>query len=212
MMHRSSNPQRASGASFTPSRYRLSVASGGGAVRIDDCRDARTVLEWRGHVARRLMQNSPLLRAAASCGAIAIGKQVLKRLALSATAIEYERSALHDAADLELQAAEQLWQRLREIDIRIPSFHARVAKVLFRYPGEHLSAADALCLTQLKFPNHDAEQLRECLDDLSMWGVVQRIAVRTDVFYDLDVAPHLHLFDARTRQLADAPTSGTLIR
>ena len=195
-----------------PRRYRLRVNPTGDCIRIDDGQDAaRTLLSWRGDVARRLLDGNPLLQAAARNGVVSIDKHELKRLTLRATTFDVEDSDPSDL-DLELRGAEHLWQRLRDLGIRIPSFHSRVAKVLFRYPDEHLCAADAQCLTQLAFPNHGADRLSQCLDDLVAWRVVQRVAVGADVFYDLDIEPHLHLFDTRTCELTDAPTSGIVIR
>lgn len=203
---------RAAVADHIPAARRYRLSGSKTQIRVEDCRDQRTLLAWRGKTARFLRARSKLLIALGERGTIAISKTELQRLALMATTFQYGERERNVAAERELLASEKLWQRLRDIDLRIPSFHSRVARLLFRYPGEHLSAADARCLAELKFPNHDAARLQECLDDLARWGVVQRIAVGADVFYDLDLEPHLHLYDTRTRQLTDAPRSGTLIR
>ena len=214
-MHRSLDSLLVVGTTSAGRRYSLSAHAGEVTVddlTIDDGPAGRIVLSWRGEVARRLVAKNALARKAAKCGPISISKQAAKRLALQAAAIGYEDGELDVAADSELLVADRLWQRLRDLGIRIPRVHSHVAIALFRYPGEHLSAADALCLAQLTFPNLDAVRLNGCLDDLADWGVVQRISVGVDVFYDLETAPHLHLFNTQTRELTDAPTSGVIMR
>ena len=53
--------------------------------------------------------------------------------------------------------------------------------------------------------------IHACLDDLTTWKVIQRIVIDDEnVFYDVDMRPHLHIFDPVTRSLVDAPRAGVV--
>ena len=106
---------------------------------------------------------------------------------------------------------DRLQRRLSELEVRLPSFHKRIAALLFGLPGQHLSDADVHSLTQFRYPFVDDERTTRVLDDLVRWGVLQRIdAGANGVFYDIETRAHLHVYCTRTGELRDAPASGIL--
>ncbi|MEM7503711.1 MAG: hypothetical protein AAF417_16790 [Pseudomonadota bacterium] len=167
-------------------------------------------MSWDGDVAARLLKTKPLADRRLSQGTYRIEKGDVRALALAAAALEVRSGPGGDATpvDLEIRATEAVWRRLQELRIRIPPFHGRVARQLFRYPNVHFSEADAVCLLKLQFTCVSSDALRSCLDDLVQWRVIQQIKVEDCRFFDIDNTPHLHIYNTRTRELSDAPSAG----
>lgn len=188
------------------------VGREGDSLRLDITKDGEILLQWRGRVARRLLEWFEKARCRdGSATSVRISKHALQELALRAAAIEIQlRDSPDDRLDQQVRANERLWLRLRELGCRIPPFHARAAQVLYRYPNAHLGEADALSLLSVEYPAVDSGKLSAVTTDLARWGVIQRIEVGGMTFYDTNTAPHLHIYRTSTRELEDAPATGVL--
>ena len=92
------------------------------------------------------------------------------------------------------------------------ALHRRLHDVLLNAPGVHMTAEDACQHLTLDGIFVHENQVAVCLDGLTECGLLQRIEVDADnVFYDVDTTPHLHVFDANTRELHDAPGHGLIV-
>lgn len=185
----------------------------GVSITVEDPSRNSIVLEWRGALAKRMLDNG--LPGVPLCGngAYALDKATLQHLALAATAIEMRLDhACYDVTfELSNQAARRaLASRVRELGIDLPQSHASVALQLFRYSGRHFSSTDAVCVTLLRYPMVSAERVEAILDKLVGWRVLQRIDIGDTSFYDVNTEPHLHIYCSQTRELFDAPATGVL--
>lgn len=199
-----------------PGRYRVTIVEN--AVRapgisVSDRHSGRLILSWRGRVAERILDMDALgLRCRGDSG-FDCDKPLLQRLAIAGAAAERQ---LADSPDVPLpnhRHDESLEDRRlpeRSSD-RWSSLHGAVQYLLEAFPGQHLAEDDVVCLMQFRLPCLSRQQVRSALSDLADWNKVQTIRVPTGaIHYDLDTRPHLHVFDARTQQLYDAPESGVL--
>ena len=108
-------------------------------------------------------------------------------------------------------AFRSLSMRLSRLGRRLPLPHYRVARLLFSYPGEHLSLEDVTCLLLLESAFLSRHSVRLWLDELVPWRVIQRIEIDArNTGYDIDTRPHLHVYYPKTRSLHDAPADGVL--
>ncbi len=108
---------------------------------------------------------------------------------------------------------ESLNARAARLGLQLAGPHKLIARLLFAKPGQHFSVDDVACLFLLECPSlvFTEEQLTAYLGELARWGIVQRIEVDGDnVFYDINTSPHLHVFNAHTRELNDANLHGIL--
>lgn len=183
-------------------RYEISVSDGRFglfAVRIFDLERQKDLVTWQGAVARYLLVGGALpIGSASRFGA---SKSTVWHLVLAAAAF---------SANEELEVPPPLAERLERLGIELTGSEARLARLLFEYPGQHLSRNDVICLCSLRYPGtgHCVPALLERLVDA---GVVQKIEIdRDNVFFDLDTRPHVHVFDRGTLQLFDAPPRGVI--
>ncbi len=218
-------------ASTEETRYRLRIEqppAGGPRIRIESRTTGRVLLEWRGALARHLLQSGALPDTALRSADYACNKSLIRHLTLTCAAAKL---ALNRIAALEpvddrrpsrprlrsvnaaqgLSPTDRLIERLEVCRRRLPGPHLLVAKTLFKRQGEHFSESEVVCLMALEYPSMRTSLVNTCLDELTAWDVIQRIVIDDEnVFYDIDMRPHLHIFDPATRSLRDAPQSGVL--
>lgn len=164
-------------------RYRLEISRRPHRVRVHDNRSATPLFDWRGAVALRLVESGAIPAGLSSDGDHRCDKSLVMHLALAAASM----------------------------NVALPRPHAWVAGILHSHPERHLSQDDVVCLAALEAPNVNQRQVLDCIDDLVRWRLIARIVVDTDhVFFDIVTEPHLHVFDARSGELRDAPTDGIL--
>ncbi len=212
-------------------RYRLHLQrqpGGSERVRVEDRNSGDVLLEWSGPYARHLLQSGALPDSALRSADYACDKSFIRHLTLTCAAAKL---AMDQIAELESIAerprraprlrpvnstrepspTERLIERLDACGRRLPGPHLLVAKTLFERKGEHFSESDVVCLMSLECPSMRTSLVHTCLDDLTDWRVIQRIVIDADnVFYDIDMSPHLHVFDPAARMLTDAPSAGVL--
>jgi hypothetical protein len=83
-----------------------------------------------------------------------------------------------------------------------------VAQVIFSHPGEHMTADDLHHILLQRYQGVSRCSVDAGLGQLSNLGVVQCIEVGVQhVFYDSNVVPHAHIFDALTERLKDENSS-----
>ncbi len=212
-------------------RYRLRVERlprGSARIRVEDRATGDVLLEWGNSLARHLLQCGALPESALLSADFACDKSLIRHLTLTCAAAKL---ALDQIAELEsdedrprsaprlrpvnstreLSPAERLVDRLDACGRRLPGPHLLVAKTLFERKGEHFSESDVVCLMSLECPSMRTSLVHTCLDELTAWNVIQRIVIDSEnIFYDVDMRPHLHIFDPATRSLRDAPPTGVL--
>jgi len=104
-----------------------------------------------------------------------------------------------------------LTTRLKDLGQQLTELHILIARVIFSHPGSHFCEQDVICLLLLEYTSFEEFPITSQLEDLARWNVVQRIEVDADnVFFDINITPHLHLFDPDTRELCDAPLRGVV--
>ncbi len=218
-------------------RYRIRISNhstGLPSVRIHDRLRDLVLLEWHGEVVHHLLNSGVLPARFLDNGHYTCDKTFIWHLILTAAAtemalnqLEYSNCATTETflqagrrqnttqetsgsnEDHQRSAQESLRQRLQRLQVQIEGPHLHIARMLFKYPGNHFSAAAVLSLMLLEYPVFSRSIITPELDDLAHWSVVQRIEIDADnVFYDINTTPHLHLFDPVTRELRDAPASG----
>lgn len=227
------------GESSAEKRYQMRVANratGSPVVQVyDGLRDC-LLFEWRGAVVRHLIESKVLPNGTARHRHYACDKSFIWHLILAAAAtkIVLDQMDLLDVvpSTYPLQRTyprpyppqvvlanganrqsrfESLAQRLKRLERCLVAPHQQIARLLFAYPGNHFSGEEVSCLMLLECPSLEGQRINAQLDDLARWQVIQRIEVDADnVFYDIDTRPHLHLFDAGSRQLSDAPVHGIM--
>lgn len=218
-------------AASEKNRYRLRIdrpSRGSARVRVEERATGNVLLEWRDSLARHLLQSgalpeSALLRADCTCD-----KSLIRHLTLTCAAAKLamdqiaELEAVEDRArpaprlrpvdsTREPSPTDRLIERLDTCGRHLPGPHLKVAKTLFERRGEHFSESDVVCLMSLECPSMRTSLVHTCLDELTAWNVIQRIVIDSEnVFYDVDMRPHLHIFDPASRSLYDAPETGVL--
>ncbi|MDJ0711704.1 MAG: hypothetical protein QNJ14_15040 [Woeseiaceae bacterium] len=183
-------------------RYEISVLDGRYglfAIRIFDRERRHDVVAWHGDTARYLLAAGALPDHYTA--RFLADKSVVWHLVLAAAAY---------AANEKLDTPPMLAERLDRLDLELTGAEARLARMLFEHPGQHLSLDDIVCLCSLRYPA-TGHLVPGLLEQLARKGVIQKITVdRHTVFFDLDTRPHVHVFDRRTRELLDAPTQGVI--
>ncbi len=183
-------------------RYEISVLDGRFglfAVRIFDLEQQQDLVTWQGAVARYLLTSGALPDGNAS--RFGASKSTVWHLVLAAAAF---------SANARLASPPMLAERLERLGTKLTGSEARLARLLFEYPGQHLSRDDVICLCSLRYPG-TGHCVPALLERLAGAGVVQKIEIdRDNVFFDLDTRPHVHVFDRSTLQLFDAPTQGVI--
>lgn len=166
-----------------PHRYRVEIRSRPRRVRVYDRRSATPLFDWRGMAALNLVDSGAIPESLCAEGSHACDKALVMHLALAAASM----------------------------NVALPRPHAWVAGILHSHPERHLSKDDVVCLAMLDAPNVGKRRVLDCLDDLVRWRLISRIDVDADhVFYDIVTEPHLHVFDASSGELRDAPSKGVL--
>ncbi len=196
----------------TPNRYLVHVsgrATAMPAVRVYDRARKQVVLRWHGQVARRLLDSKALPLKGLSNGSHDCDKAQLQTLALAAASIQMERERHTIPGRPGLRRVDGLDEK----DFRMATtLHHAVLALLFDHAQRHLAAEEVVFLMLIRCPSITACRIEQVLDDLVRWSMIQRITVDADsVYYDTDMREHLHVFDARTRELRDAPASGVLL-
>ncbi len=164
-------------------RFRVDIRRQPLRVLVFDRNSKTPLFDWRGAAAEHLTGSGAIPERLCCEGSHGCDKALVMHLALAAAS---------------MTAA-------------LPRPHAWVAGILHAHPERHLSRNDVLCLALLDAPNVSERQVLHCIDDLVRWRLVNRIEVDAEhVFYDIDTEPHLHVFDASTGELRDAPTVGIL--
>ncbi|MDJ0917661.1 MAG: hypothetical protein QNJ05_07850 [Woeseiaceae bacterium] len=177
-------------------------------IIVTDRHRRRRVLQWQGSIARRLLESAALPLAGMKNGRHNCDKPLMQRLAIAGAAAT---SSLADGrrrtdeprtgSGLESEASQR----------KLAALHGCVVRLLEDFPNQHLAEEDIVCLMQFRMPCVSDVQVKTALDDLAAWQRIQRITVPGgSAHYDLDTRPHLHVYDARTRELRDAPASGVL--
>ncbi|MDJ0761155.1 MAG: hypothetical protein QNJ19_17305 [Woeseiaceae bacterium] len=173
----------------------------------------RTILQWQGSIARRLLQSDALPLALMNDGQHDCDKPLMQRLAMAGAAAT---SVLSDGRQTSIDSRNGVGPEPAGAGGETPArkraaLHGCVVGLLEEFPKQHLAEEDVVCLMQFRLPCVSDTQVRSALDDLCEWNRVQRITVPGgSVHYDLDTRPHLHVYDARTRELRDAPGSGVI--
>lgn len=193
-------------------------------IRVYDDSDGAYLTSWSGPVAASLLAADPLrgmLSAGSSC---VCTKDFVRKLMLAASAATSTLAQLQqnvskiigepDPTGVSLVgqtngsavfADAALAERLRRADAGFSLDTISVARMLFRYPGEHFSASDVQSLLMIHYPMNDCHGVDECLDALAAQHIIQRIEIAPSlVFFDIDVTPHAHRYDWRTGELHDA--------
>lgn len=167
----------------TPQRYRVDVSTRPHRVRVFDRGASTPLFDWRGVAARHLVRSGAIPEELCAEGSHGCDKSLVQHLALAAASA----------------------------NVALPRPHAWVAGILHAHPERHLPEEDVLSLALLEAPSVGARRVLECIDDLVRWQIITRIAVdAAHVFYDIETEPHLHVFDASTGELRDAPANGVL--
>ena len=184
------------------SRFRLFIsdrASPMPAIRVYDSSRQGVLLRWQGEVASHLLKAGNLPLRYLTNGSHDCDKGLLRRLTIAAAALQMKS---------ERQDAPEGGDRPHR---DIPPLHHCVATLLFDHPDHHFAGEEVVCLMALRYPCIAPRHVTRVLGDLVDWNVIQRIAIDAETeFYDLDTRPHLHVYDARARELRDAEVSGVL--
>ena len=197
-------------------RYRVTIDRSRGAapdVRVIDRSTGRLLLSWRGRVAAKLLSMDALALQRRQTGGFYCDKPLLQRLAMAGAAAERQvNGSLPEHTPERIAPAVEATRASDVTDAgRRSALHAVLLSLLEEFPKQHLAEDDIVCLLQFRLPCIAAGQVRAALSDLAGWNDVQPIRVPTGaIHYDLDTRPHLHVFDARTKQLRDAPACGVL--
>lgn len=166
-----------------PHRYRVEIRRHPHRVRIHDRHSTTPLFDWRGAAALHLVESGAIPGHLCNEGSHACDKTLVMHLALA----------------------------VASMNVALPRPHAWVAGILHSHPDRHLSQDDVVCLAMLDAPNVGNRRVIECIDDLVRWRLISRIDVDAEhVFYDIVTEPHLHVFDASTGELSDAPSEGIL--
>ena len=191
-----------------PPRFRLLVDNGSlgpTTLEVVDRGAQHRLAQWRGPIAKRLLESAALPRLFKQSGTHECDKAFVQQLMLAAAVIDLPR---------EITCARRCGPipcRDRRDDDGRSVLHIRLVQMLNAHPGHHFSQDDIVCLTLLENPALNASRIILHLDDIVRWRLVQRIRIDDDhVFYDLDTRPHLHVYDTRRRILMDAPDKGCL--
>lgn len=197
-------------------RYRVSLQIRPGhapGISVTDKHSGRVILHWRGRVARKLLELDTVKRRARHGRSFDCDKALLKRLAIAGATASRQVGVQHGEPKLAFRqnATRKDNAPDAQISSRWSSLHRVLTGLLEEFPKQHLAEEDIVCLMQFRLPCIPRRQVREALSDLADWNHVQQITVPTGaVHYDLDTRPHLHVFDAATQELRDAPESGVL--
>ena len=173
----------------------------------------RTILQWQGAIAGRLLESTALPLASMKNGRHDCDKPLMQRLAMAGAAAT---SSLADGRRRKVESrtgscTEHAVVTSESTTRRQAVLHGCVVRLLEDFPKQHLAEEDIVCLMQFRMPCVSGTQVKMALDDLAAWKRIQRITVQGgSAHYDLDTRPHLHIYDARTRELRDAPGSGVL--
>ncbi|MEL7451683.1 MAG: hypothetical protein AAFN78_20925 [Pseudomonadota bacterium] len=163
-------------------------------------------MQWHGAVASAVIRYRGLDLPPGRTGRLHCSKAAIWDVAL------YAAAASVVVGSPQVTTPALLQRRLADRCIVLPAAHEAVAITLFRHPGAHLSHEDVLCLVCLQNPASCEETVSACLEDLTNWQLIQRIVVKgRHVFFDIDLRPHLHLFDPSTNSLQDAPLDGVVV-
>ena len=197
-------------------RYRVQQLGTGPTVRVLDPLRGEILFTWHGAVARNLLASDALPCPRTLDGVVPCDKRFVQRLALIAASFDLQQErADRRAADRTsdgMRSGRRPSDPLRQLDVVATPLHRRLADFLFSYPGTHFSEQEIVCAMHMDFPAVDAGAVRGHLDDLQRAELLRRIAVtETDVFYDIDVHDHLHVFCPRSRTLVDAPAAGVVV-
>ena len=197
-------------------RYRVSVEIRPGhapKISVTDKHSGRVLLNWRGDVAKKLLDLDAVRRRAQHSRSFDCDKPLLKRLAIAGAAASRQVGVQHGEPKpaLPQNVVRKCDAPDTQTTSRWSSLHGVLTGLLQEFQKQHLAEEDIVCLMQFRLPCIPRRQVREALSDLADWNHVQQITVPTGaVHYDLDTRPHLHVFDAATQQLRDAPESGVL--
>lgn len=190
--------------------------SGGPAIRVIDPLRGEVLFAWHGATARHILVSGALPCPGALDAVFPCDKSFVQRLTLIAASVNLPpdakatRTATGDAGASRVGSGR--YDRLRRLDVVPTLLHRRLTDFLFSHPGTHFSEHEIACAMLMDCPAVDPERVKSHLDDLIRAELVQRIAVtENDVFYDIDVDDHLHVFCPRTRTLEDAPSDGVVV-
>ena len=178
--------------------------SSGVSISIRQADSDSALVEWRGAIARHLLDKHPLAQPVVDGKTRALNKDEVKALTLAAAGRNMA------AAQWCTRMPKGLETRLSSLGVHLPPLHQRMAALLFEHPGKHFEQADAVCAVLLHHPMVCEARLVQALDQLADWQVLQRIDLGDKVFYDIDTSPHLHVYCEHTQQLFDAPSTGVL--
>jgi len=208
-------------------RYRITVARER-PVRITatDRQTGTRICGWCGAVAVQLLDCGILSSTCGTVESFEVDKAFLQHLALEAASAQMvlDRQARAPASATRQRVAsagapksmsEERWSRLearlRRLNATLSGPLKHVARLLFSYPGQHLSIADVCSLLAMQGLPVSNREAGTWLDELAARGITQRIEVSAvHVFYDIDTRPHVHIYDHETGKLRDATVQGVI--
>ena len=189
-------------ADVSGTRFRVLVTNRGdraSTIRVYDRVRKCVFLRWRSDEARRIIATGILPQQQLVEGGMDCDKAMVLRLALIGS------SVTNEIEQRERRARRYL--KNHEVDL----LHYKLTSIFFDHKGHHFADSEITCLVMLRHPWITTGEIRQALDELVRWNVVQRITVDDGlIFYDTDMRPHLHTYDPRTRELHDAPASGVV--
>ncbi len=129
------------------------------------------------------------------------------RAAASAPCLE-DRRRRPAAAAGRRYPRERLIERADARGVTLGDLQLRVGNVLFHNEGRHLRAGDVAAILAQGGQDVPPRLVASALDDLAHFGITQALVAGPGLrFYDVNLAPHLHVFDAATGTLRDADAS-----
>ena len=201
-------------------RYRLhATRTPTPGLRVIDTFRNAALADWRGAVAERLL-SSDLLPASLSAGRDCYAcKGLVQRLAMLA-ASEGMKPSRHSVGCKQSETQPRrsvdypfcpLEHRLRRLDVCLNREQRRVAELLFKHAGDHLSLSEVTCLLNLDHAPVTNDFVCVLLAELAEKQVIQILSISDGpTFYDVDTRPHLHIYDRASNTLKDACVHGVV--
>lgn len=189
---------------------------GGRQFRAFDRLEKTVVFEWHGRLTSIPVSGDQIPQDFMEPGVHLCDKATLWHLILAATAAQLalEQNCSHCATNgwsWESEAIAKVAVRAAETGCWPRGLQRRVALALFAHETLHLRATDLLVLLLADGLSVSLSQVQECLTDLVDQGFIQNIVVAADYeFYDVDIQPHPHVYDAGSEQLWDIHPRGVL--
>lgn len=118
-----------------------------------------------------------------------------------------DRTTRNDFPTAPRYPLERLLARAAARGVTLSDLELRVGNVLFHNDGRHLRAADVSDILLAGGQDVPPRLVAAALASLARCGITQALDAGGLTFYDVNLAPHLHVFDPETGTLSDADAS-----